>query len=372
MEKETPKKPMGCGTILMIVCGVLLLILMLSAFSEPETNNNPPVSTTTDIQPEINTPQIPKTAETKIENVVFNKIKIKDLVDIVSKEENYKHPFVEYQGTVFKKEMYHYKNRLGETLSWDVVIVKDGGDYSFIGIDPDEKDGSELLKYYYKINSGDKIIVRGLPVNLGDCNKTTDEEDLDKIINNMCVEFNFTTVLPDTILFLPNPSLGNNKKPIEIISSSANQTAVSETPNTTISPVNIDYSSYPRIQIDQYKKNPPAYLGIGFEAIGGIVSDFLASGDRGGSTNYIEIENSMDASLDKMEIEVTSDSDYQKIVSQINKGDFINVFGLGVKSQGFTNSMGGTILIPTIKAQKIEKCQPSDRQEASTTVIFSK
>lgn len=147
-----------------------------------------------------------------------------------------------------------------------------------------------------------------------------------------------------------------------------------QTVQAPVTPVAINYSSYPKLYINQYDKNPQQYLGSGVKLAGGIVNDFLPAGGRGGAYNFIELEDGTSPGLEKVEVKF-SNSDYQSVVSLINKGDFINVYGLGSNSLTFTssNAYGShNTSMAVVSGQRVDKCEPYDCTDGHTTTVFSK
>lgn len=116
-----------------------------------------------------------------------------------------------------------------------------------------------------------------------------------------------------------------------------------------------EYSKYSVTDIPYYIKNPKNFLGWGTHVTRAKIFDFLASGDRGVSNNYIEISD-IDTG-EKMMILVESDSDYTKAVAKLQTGDRITVYGVGSFSQKFqTTSSFSSSYEPVVAAQRLDKC----------------
>ncbi len=110
-------------------------------------------------------------------------------------------------------------------------------------------------------------------------------------------------------------------------------------------------AQYESLSISTYAKNPPQYAYKNVEIKGAILIDFLAKGDRGGSTNYLVVADSNDSSA-KMVFEVNDD--IFKAATTQNKGTLLTAYGLGIPSHEFSLGSGGTALIPAILARKIQ------------------
>lgn len=123
-------------------------------------------------------------------------------------------------------------------------------------------------------------------------------------------------------------------------------------------PTPIDYSKFQSIHIEDYAKNPPFYYGKPVKITSVYVKDFLAKGDRGGDTNRVDGIDGYNAVVPtEMFFNIDEDNLYQKTVSGLNKGNFINVYGVGIKSvTGTGSSSDGSITFPALKVLRIDKC----------------
>lgn len=135
------------------------------------------------------------------------------------------------------------------------------------------------------------------------------------------------------------------------------------------------YDSYVVITMSDYLKSPATYLGWGTEIMNGVVNDFLGIGYRGGNNNYIEIRSTSNGG-EKIMLQVDNINDYNKIVYSLNKGDIVNVYGVGFPSQKFKvgSSDTDTIYEPVLNLQRIDKCGMigcnSEGNKANTTIFF--
>ena len=127
----------------------------------------------------------------------------------------------------------------------------------------------------------------------------------------------------------------------------------------------VDWQQYGMVPSDFFK-NPPAYVGTKVE-VGGSVLDFLAAGDRGGTSNYIEIlvgSNDPADNTQKIVLEIDNNSDYASAVSVLNKAlassninsSGVIAYGTIEASQVFSSTNGGPIYIPVVKAARLDTC----------------
>lgn len=166
-------------------------------------------------------------------------------------------------------------------------------------------------------------------------------------------------------VFCGNPTnVNTSRKETQTNSSSPiPKTTIKSVPLKTAIPtpkpvsISIDYSQFQSMHIEDYAKNPPFYYGKQIKIRSAFVKDFLAKNDRGGSTNWIDV---LDGSNLIIPTEVVLKIDdtilYQKATSSLNKGDYINVYGIGEKSSNFTSSSGDSSTLPAIKILRIDKC----------------
>jgi len=106
------------------------------------------------------------------------------------------------------------------------------------------------------------------------------------------------------------------------------------------------------------------------------VVDFLPTGTRSVDSNFIEIAdaNSKSSIPEKIMVQFESQVDYEKFLYVAEKGDLINVWGVGVPSQKF-NTVGSPDTVysyePVIKAQRIDKCRDDGQcGTGKTAVVF--
>lgn len=136
-----------------------------------------------------------------------------------------------------------------------------------------------------------------------------------------------------------------------------------------------DWSAYETLPSD-FIKNPPAYIGIDVK-VGGSVVDFLAKGDRGGASNYIELVAASNDSLNgqKIMLEIDSDSQYALAASTLNQLSGVVAYGTVQASSQFTTAAGGVIDVPVISITRLDTCglmmcPVTPNASYSTTTIF--
>ena len=109
----------------------------------------------------------------------------------------------------------------------------------------------------------------------------------------------------------------------------------------------------------------------------GLVLDFLAKGDRGGSTNIIEImttdvSNSV-AIGTKFALQIDNDASYQTATQSLNKLDAAVAYGTIGTSNTFYTAAGGVLVLPTLQVVRLDKCgsQLFCNQSNTPQTIFS-
>ena len=147
-------------------------------------------------------------------------------------------------------------------------------------------------------------------------------------------------------------------------------TAPSPQPTSTV----IDYSQFTPTYFYNFTGDPPAYLGVNIKVKGIINSEFLAAGDKGGSSNYIGVEDPNGRSSEIVMLKISNNAYYQKAVSALQYEDLVAVYGNGGTSEYFTNNAGQKILTPIINIIRIDvigACGVSGCGESgSVTTIF--
>lgn len=101
-----------------------------------------------------------------------------------------------------------------------------------------------------------------------------------------------------------------------------------------------------------YTNNAPAYIGSAIK-IKGVVADFLAKGDRGGSSNYILIGDQSGETIMGVLVKINDDLNYQKVIKALHKNDLVNTYGYGLNSEYFTIN-GQSLLVPVINAVRLD------------------
>ncbi len=128
------------------------------------------------------------------------------------------------------------------------------------------------------------------------------------------------------------------------------------------------------VSVSQLSADPLAYLG-NTESVTGMESGFLPQGGRGGSTNYIQLENPFDPSQPYIEAEIDSGSLYEATVNALQDPTspilaFVKIFGTVAASQPFThqNVFGNstTVWIPVVDVSRIFQCQHGSM---NTTIV---
>ena len=353
-EKQKPKKKRIFLKVCLALIVVYAAITAIGSHNGSDTSSSPSAnsdnvgtSTTTVNNAQTNSADSPTSAATPVSQDTtpsFQKINIKDLIALDSESGgSNKVPFVEYQGTVIQEKTY-------TDPAYFFKIEDDAGNAALVDLDPKTVTGWDK-----NIAIGDTVIIRGINGGIGCPDNSGDTP-------NLCNDFNVTqSELPLTVLMTPSSiAMVGGGKTMEIASASFNPPIITQNPYLLET---LNYSSYPSLSVGQYANNEDAYVNVGVEATAGIVSGFLTySADD--PIHYIEV-NSINPPFSEIALEVDDDTDYQYIVSKLNKGDLINVFGTG----GLADINNEDIA--TINVQKIEKCQSSDCQETSATVLFS-
>lgn len=175
--------------------------------------------------------------------------------------------------------------------------------------------------------------------------------------------------------------LNSSKKTDVTVSTVSTPASVNQNQSTNI-PTQKDtpfaYTKYIKANVSDYVKNPSAYKGWGTEILAVKIDDFLAAGDRGVLNNYVEVtdySSSAPIPPDKMMILIPSDTDYTSIVNLFEKGDVINVWGIGSPSQQF-HTVGSSDLTssyePVITVQRMDRCRFSSCADGNTVLLFDK
>ena len=147
------------------------------------------------------------------------------------------------------------------------------------------------------------------------------------------------------------------------------QAANSPTPQET--PTN--YSQFAQTYFYSYAEDPSAYNASPIRVSGVVNGEFLAAGDKGGSSNYIGTADPNAQSTATVMFKISSTADYQKAVAALQYEDLIGVYGYGAPSEYFTNGNGQKILMPVINVVRMDitgACGPSGCGESSATTIF--
>lgn len=123
-------------------------------------------------------------------------------------------------------------------------------------------------------------------------------------------------------------------------------------------PTATDYYSYQNLP-SEFAKNPPFYVGSKVKLSGQVV-DFMAAGDRGGSSNYVEIRLQSSASVSYFALAIDA-TNYQRIAKNIDKYDSITAYGVISSSRTFLNAdQFTTTLMPVLTVIRVDKCNGSD------------
>jgi len=113
------------------------------------------------------------------------------------------------------------------------------------------------------------------------------------------------------------------------------------------------YSTFQTLSISTYAKNPPAYQSENIKVSSLTIADFLASGDRGGDSNYIEAKDLTTAPTETVMLRLNSDN-YTTAVNTLNKLDTITIYGIGRQSENFAIN-GVDTLIPVIEVIRVDR-----------------
>ncbi|MDE1924957.1 MAG: hypothetical protein KGH79_02130 [Patescibacteria group bacterium] len=155
---------------------------------------------------------------------------------------------------------------------------------------------------------------------------------------------------------------------VSVPASSGTQTNTTPSPSTAV-----NYSQFTPTYFYNFAGDPPAYLGTQIKVKGTINNQFLAAGDKGGSSNYIGIADPNAHSTATVMLKISSNVDYQKAVGALQYYDLIAAYGSGASSEYFTTSNGARTLVPVITVVRLDvigACGGSGCGESSDTTIF--
>lgn len=154
-------------------------------------------------------------------------------------------------------------------------------------------------------------------------------------------------------------------------SSSVKSAPASQSNNSTMAtpPVVVknNWASYSQVSFQSILDDPSYYLGQNVQ-ITGIVQDFLGSGGRGGTENYVEIDdpNNPDASADRIMLQVDNAANYYTATQELNSlanvslsgnlPDSAVAYGVVLANATFENSNGGEESLPVIDVVRLDKC----------------
>ena len=142
-------------------------------------------------------------------------------------------------------------------------------------------------------------------------------------------------------------------------------------PVTIVPPTTVtDYSQFTPTYFYNFAGDPPAYLGISIKVKGTINNEFLAAGDKGGSSNYIGIADWDEQRTNTMMLKITNNTNYQKAVSALRYGDLVAVYGSGAASEYFTSNSGQKTLVPIINVVRLDVIGVSGVDDGSVTTVF--
>jgi len=148
-----------------------------------------------------------------------------------------------------------------------------------------------------------------------------------------------------------------NKTTIKATATNPVSVVPTPTPVVSVNKVPVtNYSSYEILPSD-FPKNPPYYIGTRIKIIGKIV-DFMAAGDRGGTSNYIEIfpNNYHPVATPYIALKIQP-TDYRTAVQNLNTGDTVTAYGVISTSQNFIDTTDAlSTLIPVVEITRLDKC----------------
>jgi len=135
--------------------------------------------------------------------------------------------------------------------------------------------------------------------------------------------------------------------------------------------VSYDWTTYAALP-DNFSKNPPAYIGTKVKLMGTVI-DFFAKGDRGGDKNLIEIiTNNGSVVGDKFVLQIDDDANYQEATQSLNALNAVAAYGTIAASNAFSTAAGGALVLPTLKAVRLDKCGSIFcDQSTNPQIIFS-
>ncbi|GEM_PF-3554811 len=335
----------------LIAIAIFLPIALISFLNKPEIIQPGPTS---QVQNNAVSNLTPPTSQTKSQaqqqsNATNKKVGISSLTNLPN------YSLVKLYGKVTRSATYGKDNC--------IFIIYDGTGKSIIlttdappSICPQEGPWAEVNGVYVK---------EGMPT-CGDSwvtSNTKSNPTLTPQLRNICNKFNID---PATSVVASHPSaIYIDGKPL--LSKSTSQ---SQLPQVQKQPVSYNWSDFSKINFSDYAKNPPAYLNQQIK-FSGMVTDFLAAGDRGGDTNYIAITDYTNpVALKIMMLRIDDSSEYKKATASLNAAsDFIVVYGTGVVSQTSTNG----ITTPVIKVLRLDKCDLTTDafcSDGTTQILF--
>lgn len=134
---------------------------------------------------------------------------------------------------------------------------------------------------------------------------------------------------------------------------------VAPTPVAVTTP-SINYDAYQQVDWIINNEDPAAYEGdeiMMFALTDGV---FLPEGGNGGSSNFIELGDGVQAPEATMEID--DQNDYSAAITALSSSDgmhFIKVWGTASAPKQFTLTNGNTSYIPVIVADRLDVCRDS-------------
>ncbi len=287
------------------------------------------------------TPQVKPQVQQPLNNekITYQKVTLAELQDNKIPEST----LVETSGIIVRKIVYNESEK--KPLKTIFILIKDADKFALVM--PFNKEN---------LTGGDKILVKAFYIS----NQSISQYwELDNYLKSL--------PLPKNIPIMQSVDVPSAQiKGITILSKSSVAPANTE---QSIPPL-YNWSNFSKINFSDYVKNPPAYLNQQIK-FSGLVTDFLAAGDRGGDTNFIAITDYMNPlALKIIMLRIDNSSEYKKATASLNAtADLIVVYGTGAVSQTSTND----ITVPVVKVLRLDKCNLSASEicaDGQTQILF--
>ena len=318
------------STKVIIIITIIVIVTVLVFFASREDRRREQIDKQTDAfldQLKANNPKkILTPPDVKKEQINYTRV-------LLSEIKNYPDSFVEVSGVVMKGALFDEDNVY--------IYLREGQGHAVLSI---SKKDLKLLSIAHTLQVGDIVSVKAYTGKTSFlCGIEEKKEYLS--IKTLC---DFLGAPTNAQLLLGFEGLKGDIKVTK--KSNSNIKAIQAIP-----PPRTEYEIFQKVYVDDYIKNPPAYWDKNVRIVNGLVSDFLAAGDRGGDSNYILVIDARNPlSFSYVALQIADPTNYQKATASVNKGDIVSVYGVGEKSGSFTSATGGSHLIPVVKVLRLD------------------